>query len=204
MKTAAQIKFDTIIKEGFASLLKPLSFKKKALNFYRQLPGLGHIINIQKSSYGDSCNIKFRINVGVFEPRFYLAKYDFKRTGVIPDYPTEPVCLIRKTINDLRHRKDLWYEVGEGSDEQALIGEMQMNLRQYILPFLESLDSIDKIFQALEKDPYLPSMPLALLVFYGEYGRTAQARAVYEGLVRDINPLAEGTLKGYAKKYKLG
>ena len=50
MKTDTQIKFDTIIKEGFTPLLKPLSFKKKALNYYRQLSEVGHIINIQDKS----------------------------------------------------------------------------------------------------------------------------------------------------------
>ena len=43
MKTDTQIKFDTIVKEGFTPLLKPLSFKKKALNYYRQLSEVGAI-----------------------------------------------------------------------------------------------------------------------------------------------------------------
>ena len=59
MKTDTQIKFDTIIKEGFTPLLKPLSFKKKALNYYRQLGEVGHIINIQKSIYSYRNHIKF-------------------------------------------------------------------------------------------------------------------------------------------------
>ncbi len=105
MKTDTQIKFDTIIKEGFTPLLKPLSFKKKALNYYRRLAEVGHIINIQKSSYGDRDHIKFRINIGIFEPKFWLGYYDFKHTGQVPDYPTEPVCLIRKTINDFTREK---------------------------------------------------------------------------------------------------
>ncbi|MDO4880087.1 MAG: DUF4304 domain-containing protein [Capnocytophaga sp.] len=203
MKTETQIKFDTILKEGFTSVLKPLSFKKKAQNYYRQLPEVGHIINIQKSSYGNSDNIKFRINIGIFEPKFYLEEYDFKRTGQVPDYPTEPDCLIRKTINDLCNRNDLWYEVDDTTDEQVLISEMQMNVQQYILPFLEGLNSLDKIFQALEKDPYLLDMPFAPLILYGEYGKTDKAQAVYNELLKDVNPLAERTLKEYAKKYKL-
>lgn len=70
MKTDTQIKFDTIVKEGFTPLLKPLSFKKKALNYYRQLSEVGHIINIQKSSYGDRDHIKFRINIGILSLNF--------------------------------------------------------------------------------------------------------------------------------------
>ena len=52
MKTVSQIKFDSVIKEGFQELLKPLGFKKKANNFYLQLDSLGQIINVQKSRWG--------------------------------------------------------------------------------------------------------------------------------------------------------
>lgn len=203
MKTDTQIKFDTIVKEGFTPLLKPLSFKKKALNYYRRLAEVGHIINIQKSSYGDRDHIRFRINIGIFEPKFWLGYYDFKHTGQVPDYPTEPVCLIRKTINDLRGRKDLWYEIHNYTDEQKLIKEIQEDIQQYILPFFDQLDSVEKIFSALEKDPYLLDMPFAPLIFYGEYGKAEKAQAVYNELLKDVNPLAERTLKGYAKKYGL-
>ena len=199
MKTDTQIKFDTIVKEGFTPVLKPLSFKKKALNYYRRLAEVGHIINIQKSSYGDRDNIKFRVNLGVFEPRFWAGSH----IGQLPDYPTEPVCLIRKTINDLRGRKDLWYEIHNYTDEQKLIKEIQEDIQQYILPFFDQLDSVEKIFSALEKDPYLLDMPFAPLIFYGEYGKAEKAQAVYNELLKDVNPLAERTLKGYAKKYGL-
>ena len=203
MKTNTQIKFDTIVKEGFTPLLKPLSFKKKALNYYRQLSEVGHIINIQKDRYSHRNHIRFRINIGIFEPKFWAVRYDFKHTGQVPDYPTEPVCLIRKTINDLRGRKDLWYEIHNYTDEQKLIKEIQEDIRQYILPFFDQLDSVEKIFSALEKDPYLLDMPFAPLIFYGEYGKAEKAQAVYNELLKDVNPLAERTLKGYAKKYGL-
>ena len=85
MKTDTQIKFDTIVKEGFTPLLKPLSFKKKALNYYRQLSEVGHIINIQKDRYSHRNHIKFRINIGIFEPKFWAVRYDFKHTGQVPD-----------------------------------------------------------------------------------------------------------------------
>ena len=66
MKINTQIKFDTIIKEGFTPLLKPLSFKKKTLNYYHQLSEVGHIINIQKDRYSHRNHIKFCINIGIY------------------------------------------------------------------------------------------------------------------------------------------
>jgi len=199
MKTDTQIKFDTIIKEGFTPLLKPLSFKKKALNYYRRLAEVGHIINIQKSSYGDRDNIKFRVNLGVFEPRFWAGSH----IGQLPDYPTEPVCLIRKTINDLRGRKDLWYEIHNYTDEQKLIKEIQEDIQQYILPFFDQLDSVEKILLALEKDSNLLGITFDLLILYAEHGQKEKAQTVYNQLLQKVNPLAKPTLEGYAKKYNL-
>ena len=40
-------------------------------------------------------------------------------------------------------------------------------------------------------------------MFYGEYGKTEKAQKEYNELLKDVNPLAERTLKGYAKKYGL-
>jgi hypothetical protein len=199
MKTDTQIKFDTIVKEGFTPVLKPLSFKKKALNYYRRLAEVGHIINIQKSSYGDRDNIKFRVNLGVFEPRFWAGSH----IGQLPDYPTEPVCLIRKTINDLRGRKDLWYEIHNYTDEQKLIKEIQEDIQQYILPFFDQLDSVEKILSALEKDSNLLGITFDLLIFYAEHGQKEKAQTVYNQLLQKVNPLAKPTLEGYAKKYNL-
>ena len=199
MKTDTQIKFDTIVKEGFTPVLKPLSFKKKALNYYRRLAEVGHIINIQKSSYGDRDNIKFRVNLGVFEPRFWAGSH----IGQLPDYPTEPVCLIRKTINDLRGRKDLWYEIHNYTDEQKLIKEIQEDIQQYILPFFDQFDSVEKILSALEKDSNLLGITFDLLIFYAEHGQKEKAQTVYNQLLQKVNPLAKPTLEGYAKKYNL-
>ena len=199
MKTLTQTKFDTIVKEGFTSLLKPLSFKKKALNYYRWLVEVGHIINIQKSSYSNRDDIRFRINIGIFEPKFWLGYYDFKHTGQVPDYPTEPVCIIRKTINKLRGRNDLWYEVDENTNEQELIKRVQEDIQQYILPFFKQYDSVEKIFYSAHS--IFPSF--GALVFYGEHGYIEKAQKEYNELLKDINPLAERTLKGYAKKYGL-
>ena len=199
MKTDTQIKFDTIVKESFTPLLKPLSFKKKALNYYRQLSEVGHIINIQKSIYSHRNHIRFRINIGIFEPKFWSVSH----TGQVPNYPTEPVCLIRKTINDLRGRKDLWYEIHNYTDEQKLIKEIQEDIQQYILPFFDQLKLVSQIFSALEKDSNLLGITFDLLIFYAEHGQKEKVQTVYNQLLQKVNPLAEPTLEGLAKKYGL-
>ena len=59
MKTDTQIKFDTIVKEGFTPLLKPLSFKKKALNYYRQLAEVGQSSIYRKAVMGIEITLGF-------------------------------------------------------------------------------------------------------------------------------------------------
>ncbi len=48
MKSPIQTAFDELIKNSFHTTLKPLKFKKKGLNFYRNLSEIGHIVQIQK------------------------------------------------------------------------------------------------------------------------------------------------------------
>jgi len=104
-----------------------------------------------------------------------------------------------KLLTILRGRKDLWYEIHNYTDEQKLIKEIQEDIQQYILPFFKQYDSVEKIFYST--DSIFP--PFGALVFYGEYGKTEKAQKEYNELLKDVNPLAERTLKGYAKKYGL-
>jgi len=80
-----------------------------------------------------------------------------------------------------------------------LIKRVQEDIQQYILPFFKQYDSVEKIFYSA--DSIFP--PFGALVFYGEHEYIEKAQAVYNELLKDINPLAERTLKGYAKKYGL-
>lgn len=102
MKTISEIKFDSVIKEGFKNLLKPLGFKKKANNFDLQLEGIGQIINIQKSTWGTKNSISFTINTGLFLPE-YWREMIYNQGKEVPSFPTEPECIIRKRIGALKN-----------------------------------------------------------------------------------------------------
>ena len=104
-----------------------------------------------------------------------------------------------KLLTILRGRKDLWYEIHNYTDEQKLIKEIQEDIQQYILPFFKQYNSLEKIFYSA--DSIFP--PFGALVFYGEHGYIEKAQKEYNELLKDVNPLAERTLKGYAKKYGL-
>lgn len=201
MKTPAQLKFDTIIKEGFQSILKPLGFKKKALNFYSQLPELGHIINIQKDKNNSKEQIGYTINCGVFIPEYWKEVYNYNNEKV-PDFPTETVCFIRKRIGQLMNKDDVWYELNNRTDERELSNEMQKNLKQFILPFFNNLKTKTDILSALE-DPNFEVYNPGRIVLYGEYGEFEKAKAEYEKQMNEIRPHSpyKMTLLGYGKKY---
>lgn len=202
MKTASEIKFDKIIKEGFHEILKPLGFKKKANNFYLNLDTIGQIINVQKSAFGNKDSISFTINTGIFVPEYWLAFYNHSEEG-LPEYPTEPECLIRKRIGNLRNQHDTWYDIKERTDQQQLIAEMRKNLTEYILPYFNRLNSSEKMLQELDKAD-MKLIPLGKLIIYGEFKRLDKARQEYEWLLSNsINPHFLMTVKEYGQKYGL-
>jgi hypothetical protein len=202
MKTISEIKFDKIIKNGFHEILKPLGFKKKANNFYLNLDTIGQIINIQKSSYGNKDSISFTINTGIFVPEYWLAFYNYSDKG-LPEYPTEPECLIRKRIGNLRNQHDTWYDIDERIDEQQIIEEMKNNLTNFILPYFDRLNSTEKMLQELDKADMMMS-PLGKLIVYGEFKQFDKAKREYEGLLKNkINPHFLMTVKEYGQKYLL-
>jgi hypothetical protein len=202
MKTISEIKFDKIIKDAFREILKPLGFKKKANNFYLKLDTIGQIINVQKSSFGNKDSISFTINTGIFVPEYWLAFYNFSEKG-LPDYPTEPECLIRKRIGDLRNHHDTCYDIKERTDEQQLIDEMKKNLTNFILPYFDRLNSTEKMLQELDKADMMMT-PLGKLIIYGELKHFDKAKREFERLLNNkTNPHFLMTVKEYGRKYGL-
>jgi hypothetical protein len=203
MKSTAEEKFDKVVKESFRAILKPLGFKKKANNFYKQLNGIGHIINLQKSSYYSKDHIHFTINTAVFLPEYWLAFYNLFSKPV-PDFPTEPECILRQRIGELRGENDKWYDITIDTDEEEMIQEMKKNLNQYILPHFGRVLSKDMLIDVLDSKTVIIH-PFEKLIVFGELGHKERAKIEFEKLVAETtrNPGFLVTLKEYGKKYGL-
>jgi hypothetical protein len=203
MKTLTELKFDQIIKKGFHEILKSAGFKRKANNFYRQLPQLGQIINIQKSQWGSKNEISFTINTGIFVPEYWRG-LSYNNGKEIPAYPTESSCLIRKRIGNIRHQHDTWYDVNGKTDEIALIQEMNENVHQYILPYFDTIKSTEDVLADIrQKQPNL--VLLGRFILYGELKMYNEAKAEYMNLIANSirNPAFSKTITEYARKYGL-
>ena len=202
MKTATEIKFDKLIKEGFHEILKPLGFKKKANNFYLQRQDLGQIINIQKNSWYSKDHIHFTINTGLFLPEHWLG-LNYNQGKGIPLFPTEPECLIRNRIGELKGQHDTWYDIEEKTDENKLIIEMQLNLEKYILPYFDRTKTKEAFLNILDSEKLILA-PLGKLIVYAELKQFDKAKKEYLTILKEkTNPLFLETVKEYGKKYGL-
>lgn len=138
-KTNAQIAFDETITSVYA-VLKPLGFKKKALNFYRVKNEIFELINIQKSVYNESESVHFTINVCV--------------NAIIEgkNLPTMLHCRVRERIGSIKKSGDFWYAFEHIHDifrrKQAYQSEkasVLADIEQYALPFLEQFTHQDDV-----------------------------------------------------------
>lgn len=201
MKTVTQEKFEKIIKQGFQEILKSLGFKKKTNNFYLQLEELGQIINIQKSKWSTKDDISFTINTGIFLPEYWSVFYNYQHVE-IPKFPTEPVCLIRKRIGELRYKKDTWYELNEQTDENSLIEEIQSNIHFFILPYFEKLNTKQKLL--LEIENLIVSPSLSKMIVFGELNQFEKANKEFHQLLsKESNQHFLEKVRNYANKYEL-
>lgn len=202
MKTLTEFKFDQIIKNGFHDILKPIGFKKKAYNFYLRRQDIGQIVNIQKSSFYSKDRISFTINTGIFVPEYWAGLY-YNIGKELPIFPSEPECLIRQRIGQLRNQNDTWYDVDEKTDENDLIIEMRINLENYILPYFEQTKTKDGFLAMLDKNE-LPLNPLGKLVVYGELKQILRAKLEYDKLLKEsTNSHFIKTVQEYGQKYGL-
>lgn len=202
MKTPTEIKFDQIIKNGFHEILKPIGFKKKALNFYLKREDLGQIINIQKNSFYSKDQINFTINTGIFVPEYWAGLY-YNSEKETPIFPTESQCLIRQRIGKLRNQNDTWYDVDDRTDENELIMEMRINLENYILPYFDQAKTKEGFLEILNQEKLFLN-PLGKLVVYGELKQVLKSKSEYEKLLEEsTNTHFTQIVKEYGRKYGL-
>lgn len=139
-KTPTQLFFDKIIKE-IHTLLKPLGFNKKALNFYRLENGFHQLINIQKSIYNSADEIGFTMEICI----------DIAKEGDSP-FPSKFDLAIRERIGSIKEDSDIWYELNGYTDifkrkeafehtKQAILND----IKTVALPFFDKMNDAKAI-----------------------------------------------------------
>lgn len=136
----------TFIFDKIADFLKDDDFKKRGNHFFKRNGEIGYCVNIQNDKWNDANQIRFTLNVGIFTEAFWLECEDFKNTGIIPTFPKEYECAIRKRIGNLLPvKEDKWYCITSGTDVMKLWSEIERDLTEYILPFFARYDTASDV-----------------------------------------------------------
>lgn len=119
----------------------------------------------------------------------------------MPSFPTEPECLIRKRIGELRKQHDIWFDVDAKADEGKLISQMRENLERFILPYFDTVSTTQDALSLIDGER-LHLQPLGKLIVYCELNLTDKAEAEYESMFQQqLDPHFLETVKEYGQKY---
>ena len=161
-KTPIQARFDNLVSTIMWPQFKAKGYRKTGNNFrFYNSDGWGKIINIQKSAFGDKDDICFTINTGL-----YLPEADTIFETPRGEKFLEPDCLIRKRIGKLNVlQKDLWYDLNENTPSNELEGTISHDFSQFILPYLENIQSRDDILKQIIRE-HIPKEEKAIRTLF--------------------------------------
>lgn len=138
-KSPAQTLFDDIIKRAVTSVLKPLGFRKSALNYHRRSKEVVQVINLQ-SSHGSTWDEKlFFVNVGLA----FDAVCQLTGTKIL-EKPKEHDCDSRGTRDRLESLVDglpEQWSVNVNGDSESVAQQLQTAIGQLAVE-LESIDGV--------------------------------------------------------------
>ena len=148
-KTPTQARFDNLISKILWPEFKAKGYKKTGNNFrFYSSDGWGKIVNIQKSMYSEKADIRFTVNIGL-----YLLEADTIFEIPRGERFLEPDCLIRKRIGHLSGKQtDTWYDLAENTPSNELEGKISQDFSQFILPYLEKIQSRDDILKQIIRE----------------------------------------------------
>lgn len=138
-KSPVQSLFDDIVKRAVTSVLKPLGFRKSALNFHRRHNEVVQVVNLQ-SSHGSAWDEKlFYVNVGLA----FDAICQLTNTQILEN-PTEHDCDSRGTRGRLETLLDNTPErwsIDITADSESVAEHLQKVIAQLAVE-LERIDGV--------------------------------------------------------------
>ena len=179
----AQERFNNVIKEGIAPVLKNNNFKKKGLNFYKDLGNIGHAIKIQKDKNNSKDEIRFTINIGIFSKPYWFAEYNYDDKTSHPIFPQESISIIRKRIGDVKYGRDYWYELESQRIERKVTSECVSDCEKYILPYLNTILTQNDLIKYLESNLEKSHFAYRLFTLFCEIGDREKASILYQKLI---------------------
>lgn len=121
-------------------LLRPVGFFRRKQTWNRKLPPFVDVIDIQSDKFLENMTI----NAGVLHPEIHMKCWH----KPLPDVIQEPDCIVRSRIGGLIDDRDVWWNY----DATDLIKSVTENVCKYVLPFLDSMHSLEAMEQFLTKE----------------------------------------------------
>ena len=126
--------------------LQEKGFRKRGYNFFKKNGEIGYCVNIQNDKCNNNDQVRFTLNVGIFTDVFWLEHFDFKHTEVIPTFPKEYDCAIRKRISELLpDHEDKWYSINAETDIDELWNDLEQDLIGYVVPFFSNYNKVSDV-----------------------------------------------------------
>jgi len=157
----AQEKFEQLVTHFFKPVFKENGFRTPAMNFYKDCGEFRKIVQIQKSQFNSITDLKFTINIGVFDK---LVNEKMSINDKIKT-PKPYDCALEKRIGRLLPDElDKWYEINFNSSLEKLQSEIESDLNNFLFPYLNKFETIENVISEYknEKDPYIISKPIDL------------------------------------------
>lgn len=195
------------ISSGAVSvLLAPVGFKRRAPHFWRATGGIYQAVHFQASQWGTSSQGRFTVNLGISSPTLYSSF-----TGrEFPKNPATVLWPVSARIGSLMPSHcDLWWEVSERTDLDALGIEVAGTLRDHALPFFDRIRTPDQFNTLLLSDEPITGVTAAQRPLIGatlavDIGDHQSARLMLEeALAKHLGKPFESTVRNIARRLDL-
>jgi hypothetical protein len=141
--------FKDLVKNEISPRLKTVGYKKKNLNYNRQLHLLSQCIKIQKSQWNHHDRISFTINYGCFNELVYRLSRNRTESA---SFMSDDDCFIWGRTGHLIYGTDYWYELLGDSDYDKLCKQIAGDLDNNLLPLMQKLESFEFILKLIRTD----------------------------------------------------
>lgn len=152
-------KYNQLYKDFIVPYFAELGFRTPAANFYIDLGDFRKIVQFQKSQFNSGESMKFTINIGIFDK---LATEGFSDKPWVKKVksPRPCDCILEKRIGSLLPPNlDKWYKIDENTSIEDVKRELENDLSNYLLPYLNGFESLEDVVNAYitEDDLYITS-----------------------------------------------
>ncbi len=153
MSSSLNDRLASILKQSVDAILNPLGFRKRGVVYRYRLPELWWLVDIQRSRWNTSMQCEFTINFGVYvcgmAPVYNPLRSD-------PKLPTVADGVVNSRVGWLDSGiRDLWWRLTLEDDAEkvdfVIIGEINHQLKCYVLPFLHRFQSKWDVVHFLEE-----------------------------------------------------